>query len=242
VRIGEIVAAAVMTAAVLSFSAKRVIAAGATGGQPLDHFLLFSGVDLWHDGGFVHGGVLWSPNGLGREGFTLKVLIAGGRYRYNSGTTPIRGHQALTAVMPGWRIVNGHTALTLFAGLDLQSNHFVPDDPTNSARGRHAGLRAGADFWSEPVPGVMVAAAVSASTIGPSIWSRVATGVRLFDRFWVGPELQVMGDSHYQQFRAGAHLTSLRFGRLEWSVGFGYAIDSDDRDGAYARIGLVTRQ
>ena len=33
-------------------------------------FLLFSGVDLWRDGQFLHRGLLWSPHGLDREGFT----------------------------------------------------------------------------------------------------------------------------------------------------------------------------
>ena len=33
-------------------------------------YLLFSGLDLWRNGGFLHGGMLWSPAGLGQEGFT----------------------------------------------------------------------------------------------------------------------------------------------------------------------------
>lgn len=186
--------------------------------------------------------MLWSPDGLGGEGFTFKLLIAGGRYRYQSGATAIVGRQSLAAAMPGWRFVQDRAELTLFAGLDLQSNRFRPDDPTNAVRGKHAGFRVGGDFWSEPVDGMMVAASVSASTIGPSIWSRVATGLRLFKQVWFGPELAVMGDSSYQQFRAGAHLTALRTGRMEWSLGFGYALDSDDRSGPYVRLGLLTRR
>src|SRR5579871_6664402 len=26
-----------------------------------EHFLFFSGFDLWRSGGFIHGGLLWSP-------------------------------------------------------------------------------------------------------------------------------------------------------------------------------------
>jgi hypothetical protein len=32
--------------------------------------LLFAGTDLWRDGAFLHGGVLWSPGGLDSDGFT----------------------------------------------------------------------------------------------------------------------------------------------------------------------------
>jgi len=33
-------------------------------------FLLFAGTDLWRDGEFVDGGMLWSPAGLNTGGFT----------------------------------------------------------------------------------------------------------------------------------------------------------------------------
>jgi hypothetical protein len=33
-------------------------------------FFLFAGTDLWRDGAFVHGGLLWSPAGLDADGFT----------------------------------------------------------------------------------------------------------------------------------------------------------------------------
>jgi hypothetical protein len=46
---------------------------------------LFSGADLWRDGRFMHGGLLWSPGGIDREGFTLEAMVSGGTYRYASG-------------------------------------------------------------------------------------------------------------------------------------------------------------
>jgi hypothetical protein len=231
-----------MAAASIVCRIDGAFAGDAADSADVDRFLLFSGFDLWRAGGFAHGGVLWSPEGLGRPGFTFKLLIAGGRYQYPSGTTEISGRQSLASAMPGWRIVGERAELTVFAGLDLQSHHFIPNDPLNKLRGNHAGARIGADFWSEPIDGLMVAGSISASTIGPNIWSRAATGVRLFDWAWVGPELQMMGDGHYEQFRAGAHVTSLKTGAFEWSAGFGYAIDSDNHAGAYGRVGLLTRQ
>lgn len=242
VRIVGGVTAALMAAATVVCNVDGAFAGDTANGGQVDRYLLFSGFDLWRAGGFAHGGVLWSPEGLGRDGFTFKLLIAGGRYQYLSGATEISGRQSLASTMPGWRIVRDHTELTVFAGVDLQSHRFTPDDPFNSLRGNHAGVRVGADFWSEPIDGVMVAGSISASTIGPNIWSRAAAGVRLLEWAWFGPELEMMGDGQYKQFRAGAHVTALKTGRFEWSAGVGYAINSDNRDGPYGRIGLMTRQ
>ena len=47
-------------------------------------FLLFAGSDLWRDGEFLNGGTLWSPKGLNNDGFTFKLLLAGGLYAYPS--------------------------------------------------------------------------------------------------------------------------------------------------------------
>jgi hypothetical protein len=241
VRIVVGVTAALMAASIVGI-VRGAFAGDMANGEQVPRYLLFSGFDLWHAGAFAHGGVLWSPAGLGRRGFTFKLLIAGGRYQYRSGKTDIVGRQLLASAMPGWRFVRGKTEFTVFAGLDLQQHRFTPDDPRSDIRGSHAGVRVGADFWSEPVEDMMITGAVSASTIGPNIWCRAAAGVRLSDWAWIGPELQMMGDGRYEQFRAGTHVTALRAGRFEWSAGFGYALDSDDRDGVYGRIGLLTKQ
>jgi hypothetical protein len=186
--------------------------------------------------------VLWSPSGLGRSGFTFKLLLAGGHYQYLSGATAITGRQSLASALPGWRFAGERAEVTVFAGLDAQSHRFIPDDPANRLRGDHVGLRVGVDFWSEPVDGVMISASASASTIGPNIWSRAATGVRFFDLAWLGPEVQMMGDGRYKQLRAGAHVTALKTGPFEWSAAFGFALDSDHRAGPYGHIGLMARQ
>ena len=73
-------------------------------------YLLFGGTDLWRDGAFLYGGMLWSPGGLddnGRRapGFTFKLLMSGGDYTYPSGTlgTEVNGAMASAAALPGWR-------------------------------------------------------------------------------------------------------------------------------------------
>src|SRR3954451_16767921 len=88
-------------------------------GTPMAHFLYFGGVDLWRNGSFLHGGMLWSPDGLNREGFKLKVLFAGVSYNYLSGTPEITGTQLLTNVMPGWRFKSDNYEAITFGGNKL---------------------------------------------------------------------------------------------------------------------------
>lgn len=209
-------------------------------------FLFFSGVDLWRHGSFTFGGMLWSPNGVDRPGFTFKALIGGGSYRYFSdalGDIEVTGDQIVGFAMPGWRFRSGSTFLTLFAGLDVQHHRTRPDDPSNKLRGTHAGIRAAAEFWMEPLPGTMLAADASVSSVGPSYSARGAFGWKLLDRFYIGPEAQAFqGDDAYRQWRVGLHVTGLKAYDFEWSAALGYANDTDDRDSLYGRVGLLLRR
>jgi hypothetical protein len=207
--------------------------------------MYFSGIDVWRHGAFAHGGLLWSPDGLFREGFTLKVLGATGTYRYMSGglgDVEVTGQHLLGAFMPGWRFKWDKLELTLFAGLDLQNHRLLPDDPFGRLRGTYAGLRAGADLWYEPLSAMMLAANASVSSIGPNYWTRAATGWRVLDKFWLGPEALALGDLTYQQYRLGAHVTGFKTKRFEWSAGAGWVTDTDRRRGFYGRVGVLMRR
>jgi hypothetical protein len=241
-RLGGITAALLVTAVWLSGVDQSF--AQAVDGAVGDRFLLFSGFDLWRRGDFVHGGLLWSPNGLTQQGFTLKTLLSGGSYRYPSGTTEVTGDQGLAAVMPGWRFKNDHLEASVFAGLDLQHNWLIPDDPGNRLRGTHVGARAGFDLWYQPSDMLMatVSLSMSASPADSNIWGRAAVGLRVLDCVWLGPEVVGFEDHSYSQWRLGIHATAFRTGNFEWSVGIGYARDSDQNAGPYGHVGLIARR
>jgi hypothetical protein len=207
------------------------------------HLLLFTGSDLWGHGSFLYGGALWSPNGLDRGGFTLKALISGGTYSYVSGAldAKVDGRELVAQMLPGWRFKSGTTEIKLFAGLDVQQHRLSPDDPGSKLRGSDTGLRAAFEFWTEPATGMMIEADGSASSIAGSYAIHAAIGWRIFDRFYLGPELAAFASDDYTQRRIGMHVTALRIGSAEWSAAAGYATDSDDRNSAYARFGVSRR-
>ena len=207
--------------------------------------LLFATSDLWHQGGFSYGGTLWAPNGLDRDGPVSKLMFGGGLYHYNSGALgniDVAGREFAASVLPGWRFVRDNVFVTVFLGYDFQHHHLTPDDPSAGLHGSYNGVRTGFELWWQPTASTMVAADASVSTIGPGYSVRLATGLRAFDSFYVGPEIHAFGaDDNYRQFRAGMHITGYRTGLLEWSVGAGWATDSDDNSGAYGKLGVLTR-
>lgn len=211
-----------------------------------DTLLFFSGTDLWRHGSFSYGGTLWSPDGLDRDGFTFKALIGAGSYQYKSGAlddAQVTGTQFIGSALAGWRFVRDKTFVTVFAGLDLQQHRTSPYDPGSDLNGDHAGIRGAIEFWHEPDAMTMIAADATISSIGPSYAGRAAFGWRVADAFYLGPEVGgfATGDG-YKQFRAGLHITGFRFAWVEWSAAAGWAMDSDDRDGFYARLGLHVRR
>jgi hypothetical protein len=209
-------------------------------------YLLFSNSDLWRNGAFTYGGVLWSPRGLDREGLAVKLIFGGGYYRYVSGAlgnTEVTGRQLTAAILPGWRFVCDKLFVTVFAGPEFQDHSLSPDDPTAGLRGQYFGARAAFELWYEPTPLTMIAADGSISTIGLSYTARLAGGWKLFGLFYAGPELQAFTtDGNYQQYRAGIHVTGLRTGAYEWSAGMGWARDSDERSSVYGKLGMFVRR
>jgi hypothetical protein len=104
--------------------------------------------------------------------------------------------------------------------------------------GKHRKLKSG----TSPNASTMLEANASLSSVGPSYSARTAFGWRLFEKFYAGPEVQGFAfDNNYRQFRAGLHLTAFKTESFEWSGGLGWALDSDDRHGFYARLGVIAR-
>ena len=115
-------------------------------------FLVFGGADLWRYGAFLYGGTLWSPAGLNADGFTLKLLVNGGRYSYNSSglQTNIDGDMLSGAALPGFRLVGDALTIGLFAGPVVQDYRLSPYDPGSRLHGLYVGAQLASDVWYQP--------------------------------------------------------------------------------------------
>jgi hypothetical protein len=206
--------------------------------------IAFSGSDVWRQGAFGYGGALWAPGGLDGDGFVVKLFATRGYYAYRSGTlgnATVSGIMYAASVMPGMRFSVNGVFVTVYAGLDYQVHALTPVDPTNETIGSHAGARFAADLWYEPSKFTMTAFSATLSTIGGAYAVRAAFGWRLWESVYVGPEALAYGQRDYRQVRIGAHITGLKFLRLEWQAGVGYALDDDGNAGAYVRLGVSDR-
>ena len=138
------IATTVVLVAVLSTAAWRVLAGSDQSGPEQARFLLFSTTDLWRQGGFAHGGLLWSPFGLDQEGPVLKLMLGGGVYHYVSGAlgnVDVRGQQLAGAALPGWRFIRNGFIVTAFLGYDFQRHQLSPDDLSAGLRGDYVAQR-----------------------------------------------------------------------------------------------------
>jgi hypothetical protein len=211
-----------------------------TDGPDAHAFVAFGGTDLWRDGAFLYGGVLWSPGGFSADGFTLKLLLASGGYAYPSGGlhTDVDGTLVSASALPGWRMSRDGITVSLYAGPIVQNYWLVPYDPGSRLKGFYGGAQVAADIWSQPTPTTMIALNGSIASIAAIGTMRVATGWQFSEPFFVGPEVQSLWCIDYQQWRVGVHVTSFRFGGAEWTAASGLAVESFGRAGPYLRLGL----
>jgi hypothetical protein len=206
-------------------------------------FLVFGGTDLWRYGAFLYGGTLWSPAGLNTDGFTLKLLVNGGRYSYNSSglQTNVDGDMLSGAALPGYRLVGDTLTVGLFAGPVVQDYRLSPYDPGSRLHGLYVGAQLAADVWYQPARNLMAAVNGSLVSIGPTGYLRGALGYRVFEAAFVGPETAMLWCANFQQLEVGAHLTGLHVGGSEWSAAAGWSMDSDRRSGPYLRLGVSAK-
>ena len=239
---GRRVNAAVVVAAAFMLCRICVSAGPSRASDDGAQFLLFSGTDLWRDGAFLNGGLLWSPAGLDTGGFTLKLLLNGGEYVYPSGGlhVDVDGTMLSAAALPGWRWTRDSLTIDVFAGPVVQNYRLTPYDPGSRLRGFYAGAQFATDVWYQPNPATMIALDGSIASIGLVGAARAAIGWRSSESFFVGPETQAIWCVDYQQLRFGAHVTGFRIDALEWSAAGGWAMESDHRAGPYFRLGFNT--
>ena len=168
----------------------RYCGSGRDRGAESSRFTFFAGTDLWRDGAFLNGGLLWSPAGLDTGGFTLKLLLNGGEYVYPSGGlhVDVDGTMLSAAALPGWRWTRDSLTIDVFAGPVVQNYRLTPYDPGSRLRGFYAGAQFATDVWYQPNPATMIALDGSIASIALVGAARAAIGRRSSESFFVGDE------------------------------------------------------
>lgn len=210
-----------------------------TGGMP-DRLIYFAGFDIWRNGLGGHTGFQWAPAGIYKDGFILRVSLSDNIDRYTTRTQSYVTEITRGSLMAGLRFSGNRADVQFLAGYEAQADFLLVNRRLATPRARF-GTRFTTDLWWEPTSSLMLQASLSGSSIDNAISARAAAGWRLVNRFWIGPELSRSSDYYSRQTRIGAHLTGLRTGNYEWTIAAGHLADNYQRDGVYARIGVLLR-
>lgn len=187
----------------------------------------------------VHGVVIgtFAPySNLEETGLRLRASGLLGGYAYTSkvvGVGEVHGDQVGGALLGGYEWVGKTSKLTGWLGVDFGNNKFDKIDPDNKTAGGSFGVRVGADFYVNPNSYTMVAGNLSFSSANSAYFSRFKLGMAVTQNVFIGPELQVLGDSFYSQYRFGAHVTGIRIGPVQFGLSGGYLSDRVRGSGGY---------
>jgi hypothetical protein len=174
--------------------------------------------------------------GLETTGFRMRMIGVLGGYKYNAsavGVGTVTGNQVGGSLLGGYEWVVNKTKIGVYGGVDFINNRLDKFDPNNDTGGGAVGFRAGLDFYSNPTSSTMAAGTLTFTTANMGYYVRMRGGIAAYEQMFVGPEMLVIGDSFFTQWRVGAHLSGIQLGPVQFGVSAGYANDSSRGNGAY---------
>lgn len=164
------------------------------------------------------------------SGLRLRADTLIGSYRAGTGL----GQQAEAAAMIGYGWVWPEAVLSAFVGLNVRRNEV----PGLEASVRNAGgLKAALDYYARPTASTMVHATGSYASTFNAYYGRVRGGVAVMGGF-LGPEVALLGDDYYRQWRVGAHWSGFQLGTLQFGVAAGYLHDRTRKGGLYTTVDM----
>lgn len=200
---------------------------------------------------FVNAGATAALGGTMQEsGGRMRAEGMVGSYEYTTSatTTPvvaaakkIRADQIEGAALAGYEWVGPDTKIAGFLGLSLRNTTLSAIDPLNQVQGTSFGVKAAIDYYARPSEKIMVAAYGSITTNNKAYFGRVKAGYRVFGDIYVGPELAVLGNDFFKQWRLGAHLSGLQLGPIQASISAGYLADAAQKNGMYTSLDVRTQ-
>lgn len=174
--------------------------------------------------------------GLETNGFRVRMIGVLGGYRYDAnaaGVGLVTGNQVGGSLLMGYEWIVDRTKVGLFGGLDVISNRLDKYDPDNNTEGATIGARIGLDFYSRPTDATYAAGTFSFTTANSGYYMRLRGGMSIYEQTYLGPELLVLGDSFYTQWRMGVGLHNIELGPVKIGVSTGFVSDSSRGKGAY---------
>jgi hypothetical protein len=171
----------------------------------------------------------------------LRILIGGegGVYKYGTATGFIRGTYVDGQLLIGQAFEGDNYSVNLLAGANAINHTLSRFDPDNSVRDSEFGAKVRGEIWVNPTSATMIYGEAEYSTAFQTYFASAKVGydIAVGKQLFVGPEVAVLGNERFDQWRVGAHLSQMMLGkRLSVDISAGYANDSSIGGGAYTNI------
>lgn len=174
-------------------------------------------------------------DGLDEDGIRFRMTGVLGRYSYigSNGIGRVTGTQSDGSLLVGYEWVMRAATVAIYVGADVNDNQLSINDPNNASKGLHVGGKIAVDFYVNPTPYTMLSGVISYASANNAYYSRFKAGLAVAPQLFIGPELLVLGDNFYSQYRLGMHLTGLRLGAMQFGISGGYLDDKVRGHGGY---------
>jgi hypothetical protein len=219
--------------------------------EPIETIAIDMGVTAATHSVFGDLGVLFAPyGGLEVSGFRAHVGTNDGVYSYIAQDTGVRihGFGEEADILFGYSFnfeankLFESSSFLLMTGANLQTDRLNMIDPENSVQGTRYGSKTEAEFYSNPTEKTLFSVQGQYSTAFNAYYSEINLGyAALAPEMFFGPVVMFLGDDHYAQWRAGASLSGLKVGRVEFNLQGGFMHDREQGDGAFATVGAYVR-
>ncbi len=215
----------------------------ANNGESISSVLAFWGADVSKYGASGWAGALIAPQGdIEKSGLRVYFSGEGGGYKFTDSGDTFRGNFQSGDVLVGYGFESEDYSINALAGVNAVNHTVTPFDPEDPVRGVRAGLKVRADAYWTPTAQTMTYGEYEYSTAFRTYFASQKVGFDVADgkKIYIGPQVMFLGDQEERQWRIGAHISNMKFGKIQVDVSAGYARDNLVGAGAYGVLEMST--
>ena len=134
--------------------------------------------------------------------------------------------------MVGYEYVTKQATVAGYIGGEVSHTGITPNDPNNTVKGTYAGLKVGADLYIRPT-GDDDRGRSRLLHSQQRLLRAPKFGLAVVNQIYVGPEILVLGDNFFHQWRVGAHVSGIKLGMVQLGVSGGFLSDQVRGTGGY---------
>jgi Cellulose biosynthesis protein BcsS len=182
-----------------------------------------------------------APYGLDKSGLRINLFSGGGTYKYNTNGGALSSNTGSVTTSDillgyGWVLPNFNAKLLI--GGNVQDQRLTNPDPNNPVQGERGGFKVQGDFYNNPSKVTMIYGMGWYETTFNSYYSELKWGYDVTGGrgVFIGPQLGAQGNDRYEEWRAGLHVTALKFGPVEVELAGGYLYETNFGSGAYGTV------